>query len=68
MYIMFRNLVKDEFVKGWGNFLGEDDINIVDDIERIYQFRNFICYIDVLEIEIFVFNDKVFDFLGVMYF
>lgn len=36
MYIMFRNLVKDEFVKGWGNFLGEDDINIVDDIERIY--------------------------------
>lgn len=38
MYIMFRNLVdlKEEFVKGWGNFLGEDDINIVDDIERIY--------------------------------
>lgn len=69
MYWLFWliNIVK-EFKKGWGCFLSCNNIEIVDDIERIYWFRNYVCYKDVLEIEIIEFNDLVFDFMGVIYF
>lgn len=40
----------------------------MDDIERIYYYRNFICYLDVLNMKIFIFNEFVLDLLGVMYF
>lgn len=69
MYVIFREEKIFIILKnGWGKCLKESDIDEVDDIERICYYRNFICYLDVLNMEIFIFNEFVLDLLGVMYF
>lgn len=65
---MLRYSIKEQPAQRWGNPPRQDDINTADDIERIRQSRNFICQTDASEIETSVFNDKVLDLLGVMYF
>lgn len=66
MYLIFKWNVVLKFKNGWGKFFGDNNIGLVDDIEWIYYYRNFVCYLDVLGIEIVDFNKLVLDFVGVI--
>lgn len=69
LYVIFKEIKKfGNFKNGWESCLKESDIDVVDDIKRIYYYRNFICYLDVLNMKINIFNEFVLDLLGVMYF
>lgn len=69
MYVIICNLIRNliKLKYGWGNSLSESDINIVDDIERICIGRNWICYENVLNMEIFEFNKLVLDLIWVIF-
>lgn len=69
MYVIICNLIRNliKLKYGWGNSLSESDINIVDDIERICIGRNWICYENVLNMEIFEFNELVLDLIWVIF-
>lgn len=66
---MFRYLVEGfiNYLWGWDDVLEENDIEIFDDIEWICYYRNCVCYLDVLEMDMFMFNELVLDLLGVIY-
>lgn len=66
MYVMFWIFVCIFKLKnGWGKKFCENVLGMVDDIEWIWFYRNCLCYMNVIEMKIGIFNDYVFDFIGV---
>lgn len=67
MYVIFKRLKLIKLIWGWGKILFKNVISVVDDVEWIYCYRNKISYLDVLEMEMVVFNNLVLDLIGVIY-
>lgn len=67
MYVIFWNInCIDKFKNGWGNCFYINDIEIVDDIERVRYFRNCLSYENILEMDIIDFNELVLELIGVI--
>lgn len=56
----------EKLINGWGNVFSEKDIKIVDDIEWIWFYRNYIFYENVIDMDIVIFNKLVLDFIWVI--
>lgn len=52
--------------KGWGREPDKNDIGIADDLERIRQYRNFVCHNTSFKIDTDDFNKAVLDIIWVI--